>query len=137
MDGYFGESGHVKLAVIPATPPANDHFSTRDKLSGYSAVATGVNTFATRDEATPGSTSLGFTSDGASTLWWEWTAPTNGLVRLNTHASTFDTRLAVLTGLNPGSLKLVQSNDNDARIPGATSRLEFNVSANVRTGLKL
>lgn len=128
VDGERGESGLVELAILPATAPVNDRFATRTQLTGSVAAVTGENTFATREDTDPTVAVTRFSNEASSTLWWEWSAPTNGAVRLNTHGSTFDTRLVVFVRNPDGSLQLVERNDNDANRVDSTSRLEFMAS---------
>src|SRR5207244_362504 len=59
-------------------------------------------------------------------VWWTWTAPTNGTVALDTIGSSFDTLLAVYTGNSVSSLSLISSDDNGGG--GLTSRAFFDAT---------
>ncbi|MFO1459135.1 MAG: PKD domain-containing protein [Verrucomicrobiota bacterium] len=50
-------------------------------------------------------------------LWWRWTAPSNGMVAISTAGSTLDTYLAVFSGTGLGALRTEGSNQD---APGAS-----------------
>jgi hypothetical protein len=103
-----------------ATAPANDNFASPVVLSGDDAVRLGdTNVGATLETGEP--TTIGGTDVDAS-VWYRWTAPADGQVRIDTLGSTFDTVLGVYTGSAVGSLTEIASNDdwNDL-----TSRVTF------------
>lgn len=114
-----------RLDLLPAARPANDNYSARITLSGTSGSATGTNLLATQEA---GEVALAAGASGR-TVWWKWTAPSNGQVALDTHGSAFDTALTVYQN-GPGVAGLVPivSNDNDGTIGGASGLL-FQVSA--------
>ena len=105
------------------TAPANDAFASATTLSG----ATGTTTFnsggATRESGEP---AHGATS-GAASVWFTWTAPASGSLRVTTAGSGYDTLLAAYTGSALGSLTQLAAND-DAN-GGTTSSITFNVTA--------
>jgi subtilisin family serine protease/outer membrane protein assembly factor BamB len=104
--------------------PFNDDFTTRARVTGNVLALRSVNTGATT-ESEPG---IAGTSAG-STLWWEWTAPNSGIVRVSTDGSGYDTVLGVFTGTALNALTAVASNDNAT--DRVTSRLEFTAQAGV------
>lgn len=67
----------TSLPVEIQVPPANDNFAQRVPLSGTNVTFSGDNSAATTEsgESCP---------PGASgrTMWWSWTAPTNGIVTI-------------------------------------------------------
>jgi hypothetical protein len=69
--------GTFTLNIAPVLQPPNDHFTNAFTLSGISASATGIGMGATLEPGEPAHT---YSNDGS--LWWNWTAPANGLVRL-------------------------------------------------------
>jgi subtilisin family serine protease len=105
------------------TAPANDAFASATTLSG----ATGTTTFnsggASRESGEP---AHGATS-GAASVWFTWTAPASGSLRVTTAGSGYDTLLAAYTGSALGSLTQLAAND-DAN-GGTTSSITFNVTA--------
>jgi hypothetical protein len=121
VDGFGGASGNFQLNVNPAW---NDNFSNAVVLIGPSGVTSGSNRGATREPGEP----LHAGASGNQSIWYYWTAPTNGLMAFDTEGSGFDTLLAVYTGSAPGALAGVAS-DNDSGLTN-TSRLTFNALSN-------
>jgi hypothetical protein len=119
VDGYFSQSGDIQLGIFPGDPPPNDSFANRGVLSGFFARISGANINAT-DEFAAGEPRLTFFDalgqqlepPAGNTVWWTWTAPTNGRVRLGTSEVTFDTRLGVYTGGTLDALTRIAANNN-------------------------
>ncbi len=88
--------------------PANDAFSNRSALGGYSNTVAAANSFATTEPGEPEHAG----NAGGSSVWWSWTAPTNGMVTISTLGSSFDTLVGVYTGAAVANLSLVASNDD-------------------------
>jgi hypothetical protein len=108
-----------------AAAPANDDFANAATLSGLPANVTGSNADATNETGEP------VVGRGHS-VWWSWTAPSDGDVTVDTCGSElFDTVLAVYTGSNVHNLTPVGSNDyafDNCGVtdgPAATSKLSF------------
>ena len=121
-------SGSVTSSVAVLTVLAvlgNDAFAGRVTLAGQTNTVTGHNHGATTEAGEPVHAGV---SNGAS-LWWSWTAPQNGLVRLDTSGSTnaagamLDTVLAVYAGTALNSLTPVAANNDEA--PGLLSSKVF------------
>jgi len=108
------------LTYQTSPPPANDPFSGSQLISGTSVSAGGTNRYATWEVGEPGASST------THSVWYRWTAPSSGPVTMNTCSSSFDTVLAVYTGLAVNSLTQVAS-DDDACNPG--SQVTFNAVA--------
>ncbi len=127
VDGYYSQTGDIQLGIFPGDPPANDNFANRAPLSGFFTRVTAANINAT-PEYPAGEPPLNFVNSlgepleppAGYTVWWTWTAPTNGRVRIATADSTFDTRLVVFTGSELNALTRVAANDN--RGPGFENR---------------
>ena len=72
---------------------------------------------------------------GGGSLWYSWTAPADGTVKLDTCESGFDTLLAVYTGTSVNALTPVAANDDGAvcgpasEPRGTRSQLTMAVSA--------
>lgn len=95
----------------PPGVPANDSFanSTVITLSGNNSTSvTGFNTNATRETGEPRQGD----NPGGRSVWWRWTAPSNGMVSLDTKGSYFDTTLGVYTGTSVSSLTKIADNDD-------------------------
>jgi hypothetical protein len=64
-------------------------------------------------------------NSGGHSVWYRLTAQTNGIVRLSTEGSDFDTVLAVYKGASVSSLSLLSGNDN-INSTNRQSALSFN-----------
>ncbi len=121
VDGSGGDSGNIQLNFNPAW---NDDFSNAVVLTGSAGGTTGSNRGATSEAGEP----LHAGVFGDTSIWYDWTAATNGLVAFDTFGSGFDTLLAAYTGSQVDALASVASNDN---YDGTnTSRIVFTAAAN-------
>ena len=100
--------------------PANNAFSAAWTLSGGTVFTNGNSTSATKETGEPAHAGNG----GARSVWFNWTAPRDGQVRVDTVGSSIDTLLGVYMGSAVGALTLVASNDNTPGL-GNASRVEF------------
>jgi hypothetical protein len=111
--------------VLWAASPANDNFRNRIILTGTNITATGSNINATKEPGEPNHAG----NTGGRSVWWSWTAPSNGDLTITTDGSTntdgsfLDTLLAVYTGTTVSSLSVVASNDDHGVL--VTSRVRF------------
>jgi hypothetical protein len=115
------------IAAFPApalaTPPPNDDFADAQDLgSAPGASVSGTNRYATAEFGEPNHHGY----PALASVWYRWTAPTNGVVRLNTCGSNFDTLLAVYRGLTVDRLGRVASSDDFC---GSQSSLKFGTVA--------
>ena len=85
-------STNALLTVNPR--PVNDDFANRIALSGSAVTTTGSDVYAT---AQPGEPSPDGWSSPQS-VWWTWTAPTNGLAFVDVTNDTGNQVLAIYTG---------------------------------------
>src|SRR5438067_129693 len=110
-----------------AAAPANDNFANRIVLVGSSLTATGYNVGATAETGEPNP----FSTTSHRSVWWTWTAPNDGSVRITTIGSgSADTTLAIYTNSTLATLGLVASDDDSG---GANrSLVTFNAIANVQ-----
>ncbi len=104
--GAFGVA-NTSFEILPPGP-SNDAFADRIPLGNTNVVVTGSNLGAAKE---PGE-GLHAGNSGGSSVWWTWTAPTNGPVTINTLGSSFNTLLNVYTGTNIGTLTRVAQNDD-------------------------
>lgn len=107
-------------------PPANDTFAAAIALSGTSGQTTGWNFNASKETGEPSHAGNG----GGKSVWWNWTAPDDGQVSLDTHASGFNTLLAAYSGAVVDALSAVAGNDDDGSA-GNASGLAFHATAGV------
>jgi hypothetical protein len=115
--------GTVHLQIQPG--PANDDFPGQT-LSGLPASTTGSNVAATKQTGEPNHAG----NAGGASVWYSWTAPSSGPVRIDTCGSNFNTLLGVYTGSAVNSLSVVASNDNAlAGVCGNRSAVNFTASS--------
>jgi uncharacterized repeat protein (TIGR01451 family) len=106
------------LAAV--SPPSNDLFTDRTIISGAIGGLTAQNFNASAETGEVNHAGV----IGGRSAWWGWTAPSSGVVSIDTHGSTFDTLLAVYAGTALNNLVPVAANDNDGS-PGNTSGVSF------------
>lgn len=123
----------VWLLLVTAAPtpalaaPVNDNFSAaRSLASAASGAVTGSNVDATKETGEPDHAG----NPGGHSVWFSWTAPADGNAFFTTIESSFDTLLAVYTGVAVNSLTPVAANDDDPLF-GAQSTVSFAVSSGV------
>lgn len=110
-------------ALVLAAAPANDAFADRAQLIGTNLVVAASNVEATKEPGEPDHAG----NPGGKSLWWAWTAPTNGDLTIHTDDSDFNTLLAIYSGTSVATLSLVASNDDHG--VGFTSRVRFQATA--------
>jgi hypothetical protein len=103
-------------------PQPNDNFSNAISLMGPLVSTNGANTGTTKEIGEPDHAG----NSGGKSVWWNWTAPTNGTVTINTFGSSFDTVLAVYTGTVVSNLSPIATNDDSG---GVTSQVSFSANA--------
>jgi hypothetical protein len=108
----------------PPPPPSNNNFATAETITGASGTLTGTNAGATKEGGEPAHAG----NNGGASVWYRWTSPVTGNVRLQTCGSALDTLLAVYTGATVSSLALIAAND-DACLDDSV------LIANVATGI--
>src|SRR5262249_19618930 len=82
------------ILELPSDIPPNDYFTNRTVITNITAIRFGTNYFATKEPGEPNHAN----NPGGKSLWWSFTAPTNGILQLNTVGSTFYTLLAAYSG---------------------------------------
>lgn len=124
LDGRYNNSTGRGNAVInlalapdiePGAVPGSDTFALRGRLEGQRAEGVAMNNFFGLDPSEPD-----HGSDLRRTVWWEWTAPAHGLVRISTEGSTpvsddlgaVNTMLVVYSGSSLTQLQRVAANDD-------------------------
>ena len=119
--GSVTSSAGAMLTVTIALP--NDSFANRTVLNGPNAQITSTNVGASKEPAEPNHGGY----SGGHSVWWSWTAPATGIVKLDTNGSNFDTVLAVYAGNSVGGLTGIASDDDSGG--GVASQLTFNAVA--------
>ena len=118
-DATYRAAPPVTRSFAIRPPPGNDEPTDAVRLSGASGSVAGTNLHATVGPADP--------YPAGHSVWWRWTAPTNGILTLDTAGSAIPAAISVLSGPSPDELGLVAS---DAR-PDATGHVGLPVSAGV------
>ncbi len=121
-------SATVNIQDNDSAPPppsiSNNLFANRRVITGTSTNVSGSNIGATREAGEPNVRSV----SGGKSVWWTWTAPSNGTTVITTAGSSFDTTLGVYRGNTVNSLTSVATNDDESRSV-FTSRVSFNAVA--------
>jgi len=120
-EGMYLDDILVTDAFTAGPPPVNNNFSAAQVLVGAIGTVTGGNGSATFETGEPAN---GFS--GTNSVWYRWTAITNGQVTFTTTGSTFDTVLCVYSGGNVAALTPVQCDDNGGT--NGSSRAVFNAT---------
>jgi hypothetical protein len=122
--GYSPASeGTITLNCNILPPPPNDNFADAIMISGTSGNTTGYNVFATSEAGElPGMPS----GNGHNSVWWKWTAPSDGTYSFNTFGSDYDTVLGVFTGSSVDTLTRQTWNDDSGSLQ---SYVYFNANA--------
>ena len=129
VDGFGGATDGIALAwqmVLPPPAPANDNFSASQILTGSSGSVSGTNVSATKETGEPNHAG----NAGGTSVWYRWTAPSNGQATFSTAGSGFNTVLAVYTGSIVSALTPVASND-DASSTTTTSQISLAVTGGI------
>ena len=90
-----------------ATPPVNDDFTNATLIDAFPASVNGSNAHASAELGEPAHAG----SPALASLWWRWTAPTDGKVIIDACGSEIGTRLGVYVGTSLATLNEVVSGD--------------------------
>jgi len=112
-----------QVSFTPTGAPTNDMFANCISLSGSSSFAIGTNHSATKEIGEPNHGG----NPGGDSVWWTWTAPVSGWMRVTTDGSSFDTLLGVYTGSSVSGLTLVAGDDDSGE--GLNSAVTFSAVA--------
>jgi hypothetical protein len=108
VNGLAGRIGDAAVAVRVVPPPANDQLAGAQALTGETVDVAADTRGAFKQSGEPSHAG----NAGGASLWYRWTAPSDGVLVAETCGSSFDTLLAVYTG---ASFPLtVQGSDNGA-----------------------
>jgi hypothetical protein len=120
VDGYNGTSGDVQLSLsVEPTElstdgrPVNDNFENRISVSGSFTINYGSNQEATVEAGEVQITGAAFLV--GQSVWYSWTAPSDGTVTIDTNGSNYDTSLTIYQGTEISDLiRLAQDDDGGA-----------------------
>jgi formylglycine-generating enzyme required for sulfatase activity len=109
FDGVDDRNVNIGFRVAQSVYyPENDNFSDAYVLEGIDEIDWAYSTGATAEDYEPNH----YGQSAVASLWWSWTAPVDGLVRVTTFGSNFDTILGVYTGEELETLDSVVANDD-------------------------
>ena len=91
-------------AAYAQSAPSNDNFANAITISGSAGSTTGSNVGATMQTGEP--------NFSMSSVWWRWTAPTNGTAVFDTIGSNFDSELGIYTGNSVSTLTTILQNSD-------------------------
>ena len=103
MDGYEGAELAAQCSLQFSPMTWNDNFEDRFVLAGDSNIVQGTNRYASMEPGEPNPAGRG----AGRTLWWSWTAPSNGVLHIQTDAQWDCGSIGVYTGTNVTELDLV------------------------------
>lgn len=87
---------------------SNDDFANADEITGRKGSTTCSSVGATLEKGEP----RHYAGCSDATVWWKWTAPSDGPMTVDTMGSSFDTVMAVYTGTDVSHLDRVDNNDD-------------------------
>ncbi len=122
-EGQQREETPAQDGSTVVNPPPNDSFGAGTIINGNTGQVTGSNVAATKESGEPNHAG----NSGGRSVWWRWTAPSNGFATFDTIGSTFNTVLAAYSGSALNSLTLIVANDDHGGV--STSRIQFNAVA--------
>ena len=123
---FFGYSLGGTPPPPPPPAPANDNFAAAQTISGSTGSTTGTNVGATSESGEPNHSPA--SDAGGKSVWYNWTAPSNGPVTFVTAGSDYDTVLAAYTGASISSLAAIIKNDDVDPGVVRTSTITFNAT---------
>lgn len=96
------------ITAMPAPAATNDAFADAAPITGSTGSLAGstVNTSREPNEPTHG----GY--GGSASIWYRWTAPSDGTLALSTQGSSYDTLLGAYTGNSLSALTTLGANDD-------------------------
>lgn len=105
VDSVDSASAHLTVLSAPP-PPANDMFNNAIALTGSSSSATGTLRSSTLEAGERNHARAAY----GHSVWWQWTAPSNGLAVIDVSDCDFAAAVGIYTGSAVGSLTLIKEN---------------------------
>ena len=109
----------------PRPPAANDNFANAQVIAGCSGSVNGTNLNSTKEAGEPSH----IAGAGSRSVWYQWQAPSNSEVTIDTIGSGYDTVLAVYTGTSVNALAGTLVANNDDIVGSLSSRVTFTANA--------
>jgi hypothetical protein len=94
------EGAFYQLSFATVPPPVNDAFAARLLLTGSSVVLSGDNSMATAEPGEPPIYSFPpfLVLYASNTLWWTWTAPASGTLKIEPQPDEITAFISIFTG---------------------------------------
>ena len=129
VDGFGGATGDIVLNIrsdttVPLNGVSHNDFANAELLIGATVLSQGDTRGTDKELTEPEHAG----NPGGRSVWFQWTAPTNGNLTISTAGSGFDTLLAVYQGDSVDGLTELAANDDNG-IAGRTSLLNLTVAA--------
>ncbi len=112
--------GALAARIGAQAQPANDAFANAWTMTGALVFTNGSSLGASKETGEPNHAG----NPGGRSVWFNWTAPKSGQIRVHTIGSAFNTLLAVYTGSAVNALTQIAANNDGPGIGGA-SLVEF------------
>jgi hypothetical protein len=108
VSGKNAEEGDVKLALRAGIPPKNGKVANSTPILTFPYQATSNNLGAIAEKDL---TALSCGSDVKNSIWWKYTARENGLLKVTTEGTTFDTVMGIWTGTGKPETEIACNDD--------------------------
>ena len=96
------------ITATPAPAATNDAFADAALITGATGSLAGSTVNASREANEPTHGGYG----GSASIWYRWTAPSDGTLALSTQGSSYDTLLGAYSGSNLATLTTLAANDD-------------------------
>ena len=96
------------ITATPAPAATNDAFADAALITGATGSLASSTVNASRETNEPTHGGYG----GSASIWYRWTAPSDGTLALSTQGSSYDTLLGAYTGSNLTTLTTLAANDD-------------------------
>jgi subtilisin family serine protease len=113
------------VSARPFALGANDPFAGGIALLGNAGAVVDSTLLATREVGEPSHGGVG----GAASIWYRFTAPSNGVLSVTTQGSNFDTLLGVYSGSALDALTVLGVNDDAPKLGVLWSKVEASIVA--------
>jgi hypothetical protein len=115
------------LSAAAQVAPANDDFANAELLTG-DGTWLGDNINATAEAGEP--LHAGVTT--GSSIWFEWIAPSDGFVSIDTYGSNYDTVLALYGGTTVDELTVIAANDDGVGLQSELANVPVTAATSYR-----
>ena len=110
---------------VVLAPVSNDNFANAQPIGGGAGTIAGSNIGAGKETGEPNHA----LNAGGKSIWYAWTAPSDGIYTFDTIGSSFDTLMGIYTGSAVNLLSEIASNDDMGN--ATVSRVSFSATGGV------